>query len=232
MSTMKNIVHNIDNIEFMKDIPDKFYDLAIVDPPYGIGEDGSKNHTRGKLAKSKDYKSFSGFDKNPPDKKYFQELFRISKFQIIWGANHFIENINRNSSCWIVWDKDNGKTDFADSELAWTSFDSAVRNFKYKWQGMLQQNMKNKEKRIHPTQKPVALYKWLLQNYAKPGYKIFDSHVGSGSIRIACHDMGFEFEGCELDKDYWQAQEDRYQNHISQGDLFETDEMQGLIFNG
>lgn len=223
-----NIVHLCDNMEFIKNIPDNYYELAIVDPPYGIGESGDKNHTRGKLAKSKNYKAFAGNDIKPPNKIYFDELIRISKNQIIWGANHFISKIPYDSSCWIVWDKNNGKTDFADCEIAWTSFKSSVRKFKYTWNGMIQENMGRKEIRIHPTQKPVDLYKWLLQNYAKQGDKIFDSHVGSGSSRIACYDLGFSFEGCEIDKDYWQLQEDRYNKHIAQLSLFTPAELEPI----
>jgi site-specific DNA-methyltransferase (adenine-specific) len=125
-------------MELMAKYPDNYFDLAIVDPPYGIGQDGRNNHTRGKLAKANNYKSYSRYDDKSPDKSYFIELFRISKNQIIWGANHFISKIPHDSSCWIVWDKDNGKSDFVDCELAYTSFKTAVRIFKYKWQGMLQ----------------------------------------------------------------------------------------------
>ena len=124
------------------------------------------------------------------------------------------------SSCWIVWDKENGENGYADCELAWTSFKYAVRKFKFKWQGMLQQNMRDKEHRIHPTPKPVALYKWLLSNYAKPGDKILDTHLGSGSSRIAAYDLGFDFYATELDKDYFDAQEKRFQNFKSQLKLF------------
>ena len=231
---MKNNVFLINCMDFMKDKPDNYYDLAIVDVNYGIKQDGRNNHTRGKLAISKDYRKNSRYDDKPPEKIYFNELIKISKNQIIFGANHFISRIPYDSSCWIVWDKMNGKTDFADCELAYTSFKTAVRIFKFMWQGMLQGYSGNKnknEKRIHPNQKPVILYKWLLTNYAKPGQKIFDSHVGSGSIRIACHDMGFDFEGCEIDADYWQAQEERYKNHVAQGELFEKKEYQDLIYN-
>ena len=217
---MKNEIFNMDCMELMSKYPDNYFELAIVDPPYGIGESGKTNKTRGKLAVSKNYKSFSGDDLKAPDIKYFQELKRISKNQIIWGANHFISKIPFDSSCWIVWDKDNGKTDFADCELAYSSFKTAVRKFKFRWQGMLQENMSNKEERIHPTQKPTALYKWLLQNYAKEGDKILDTHLGSGSSRIAAYDMGFNFTGCELDKDYFEAAEKRYQEHIKQLTLF------------
>jgi site-specific DNA-methyltransferase (adenine-specific) len=215
--TDKITVTNEDNIKLMSRYPDNYFNLAIVDPPYGIGENGSTNKTRGKLAKSKNYKPFAGYDISAPNKDYFIELKRVSKNVIIWGANHFIENIpNQNSSCWIVWDKVNGDTDFADSELAYTTFNTAVRNFRFQWQGMLQGDMKNKETRIHPTQKPVALYKWILDKYAKQGDKILDTHLGSGSIAIACHDYGFELTACELDKDYYDTSYKRFKNHISQ----------------
>ena len=218
--TEKIKIYNCDNMELLRQTPDNYYDLSICDPPYGIGENGDKNHTRGKLSKSKNYKSFAGGDISAPNEEYFNELKRVSKNQIIWGANHFIENIpNANSSCWVVWDKDNGLTDFADSELAYTSFKTAVRNFKFKWQGMLQQDMKNKETRIHPTQKPVALYKWLLDKYAKKGDKILDTHLGSGSIAIACHDYGFDLTACELDESYYNSAIKRIQKHISQTKL-------------
>ena len=215
-------LRNCDNMELMGEFEDNHFDLAIVDPPYGIGESGKTNKTRSILAISKNYKPFSGEDLEAPNSLYFDELKRISKNQIIWGANHFIDNLpfNVSSPCWIVWDKDNGKTDFADSELAWTSFKSAVRNFSFKWQGMLQQDMKNKEFRIHPTQKPKALYKWLLQNYAKEGDKILDTHLGSGSIAIACHEMGFDLVGCELDTDYYNAMMERIELETRQQDLF------------
>lgn len=228
---MKNIVHNCDNMKFMKDIPDNHYDLAIVDPPYGIGAGKRRADTgKNKHIKQNDYK-YGNWDNSIPDKKYFDELFRISKNQIIWGGNYFIEFL-KNTSCVIVWNKKNGENLYADCELAWTSFDTAVRMFEYRWFGFLQEKHGDKkEKRIHPTQKPVALYKWLLKNYAKPGQTIFDSHVGSGSIRIACHDLGFDFEGCELDQDYWQTQEERYKNHTAQQDLFEPEEYQELIFD-
>jgi site-specific DNA-methyltransferase (adenine-specific) len=204
----------------MKEIPDKYFQLAIVDPPYGIGENGSKNKSRGKLAVAKDYKSFYGADLNPPDENYFNEIKRVSKNQIIWGANHFISKIPYNSSCWIVWNKNNGGNDFADCELAWTSFNSAVRIFKYTWNGMIQENMKNKEFRIHPTQKPISLYKWLLNNYATKGDKILDTHAGSGSSLIACYELGFDYIGFEIDTDYFNAANHRIDTVKNQGRLF------------
>ena len=206
----------MDCMQGMKEFPDKYFDLAIVDPPYGIGENGDKNHTRDKLAKAKDYKAFSGNDIEPPDKEYFDELFRVSKNQIIWGANHFISKIPYDSSCWIVWDKDNGDNDFADCELAWTSFDSAVRKFKYRWKGMLQENMKNKEIRIHPTQKPVALYEWILSRYAKDGDIILDTHVGSSSSLIACYNTNHNFIGFEIDEYYYKVSKQRLDTEMAQ----------------
>lgn len=211
--------YNMDCIEGMKQFPDKYFDIAIVDVPYGIGECGDNNHTRSKIAKAKDYKAFSGNDLQPPDKQYFEELFRVSKNQIIWGANHFISKIPYDSHCWIVWDKDN-TGDFADCELAWTSFDSAVRKFKYRWNGMLQENMKNKEFRIHPTQKPVALYEWLLSRYAKDGDIILDTHVGSASSLVACHNTNHKFVGFELDEHYYKLSKERLDNEMSQLTLY------------
>ncbi len=213
------MITNEDNMQLMARYEDNYFDLAIVDPPYGI--DIAKNGSvgGGGLCKVTDYGA-KDWDSKAPDKSYFIELKRISKNQIIWGANHFIENIlNPNSSCWIVWDKDN-TGNFADSELAYTSFDTAVRNFKWRWNGMLQQNMKNKQKRIHPTEKPIQLYEWLLMNYAKEGDKILDTHLGSGSIAIACHNLGYDLTACELDKDYYDAAMKRIQQHKQQTRMF------------
>jgi site-specific DNA-methyltransferase (adenine-specific) len=204
----------------MSRYPDGYFDLAIVDPPYGIGESSNDNKSRSKLGKSKDYGS-KNWDNSAPNKEYFNELTRCSKNVIIWGANHFIENIpNANSSCWIVWNKENGDNDFADCELAYSSFKTAVRKVDLRWHGMLQHDMKNKEHRIHPTQKPVALYKWILHKYAKPNDKILDTHLGSMSIAIACHDYGFELTGCELDPEYYEQGIKRVQNHLLQTKLF------------
>ena len=208
--------YNMDCMQGMKEFPDKYFDLAIVDPPYGIGENGDKNHTRSKLAKAKNYKAFSGNDIEPPSKEYFDEIFRVSKNQIIWGANHFISKIPYDSSCWIIWDKDNGDNDFADCELAWTSFNTAVRRLKFRWAGMLQQNMKIKESRIHPTQKPIALYEWILSRYAKDGDIILDTHVGSASSLIACYNTNHKFVGFELDEYYYKVSKQRLDTEMAQ----------------
>ena len=209
MTPPASIVHNCDCMTFMRTLPDKAFDLAICDPPYGIGEDGLKNHSRGCIAKSREYTP-KDWDKRAPDKAVFDEIIRVSRNQIIFGANHFIDRIPYPSSCWIVWDKENGATDFADCELAWTSFPTAVRKFAFRWQGMLQGDMKHKEERIHPTQKPIPLYAWILRNYAKYGATIFDPFVGSGSSRIAAYKLGFDFTGCEIDAEYHAAQEARF----------------------
>lgn len=211
----------MDCIQGMKEFPDKYFDLAIVDPPYGIGENGSKNNTRCKLATSKNYKSFEGNDIKAPNEDYFIELFRVSKNQIIFGANHFISKIPIDSHCWIVWDKDNGENDFADCELAWTSFDTAVRRLKYRWNGMLQENMKEKEFRIHPTQKPVALYEWILNRYGKDGDIILDTHVGSASSLIACHRTRHKFVGFELDEYYYNLASERLLQEQQQMTIFD-----------
>jgi site-specific DNA-methyltransferase (adenine-specific) len=218
--TDKITITNEDNMQLMARYPDNYFELAIVDPPYGIGEDGAKNHSRGKATKPTMYTA-KNWDSSSPPKEYFDELLRVSKNAIIWGANHFIQNIpNQNSPSWIVWDKQNGDNDFADCELAWTNYKSAVRKFEFRWAGMLQGDMKNKETRIHPTQKPASLYKWILDKYAKQGDKILDTHFGSGSIAIACHDYGFELTACELDKEYYDKAIERIKNHTSQQTLF------------
>jgi len=208
-----------DCMDVMKDIPDKYFELAIVDPPYGIKEDGRNNHTRGKLAVAKDYRDNPEYDNDSPEITYFNELFRVSRNQIIFCANHFISKIPFDSSCWIVWDKNN-TGDFSDCELAWASFNSAVRKFKFTWNGMIQENMKNKQTRIHPNEKPIPLYQWLLQNYAKEGQLIFDSHSGSGSLACACHLEKFDFIACELDPNYHKSSVDRLETLRSQGTLF------------
>ena len=205
---------NCDCMELMKTLPDKCIDVAIVDPPYGIKQGGDANHTRSVIAKSKDYHAFD--DGQAPDEEYFAELMRVSKNQVIFGANHFIDKIPIPSPCWIVWDKENGKNDFADCELAWTSFNRAVRKFSFRWQGMLQGDMKNKEERIHPTQKPVKLYEWILTTFCQPGDIILDTHAGSGSLEVACHHTGHQVIGCEIDEVYYAKAKDRIDTEMSQ----------------
>ncbi len=202
-------VANMDCMEYMAQFPDKFFDLAVVDPPYGINMDGGTIGISRK-AKNTQYTK-KAWDTEAPDKSYFAELQRCSKNQIIFGANHFISRIPYDSSCWIVWNKENGNNPFADCELAWTSFDMAVRMFTYRWQGMLQGNMKDKEIRIHPTQKPRALYAWIFEKFARGGQKILDTHLGSGSSRIAAWHAGLDFYGCELDKEYYDLMNARFE---------------------
>ena len=217
-----NVAYNMDCLAAMREMPDKAFDLAVVDVPYGIG---AADYTRGgkqcgkALAPSRDY-GRKAWDSAPPGQDYFAELFRVSRNQIIWGANHFISRMPYDSHCWIVWDKENGDNTYADCELAWTSFPSAVKIFRFRWQGMLQGNMANKEQRIHPTQKPIALYRWIYQHYAKPGDKILDTHLGSGSSRIAAYDAGLDFVGYEIDKEYFDKQEERFARHTAQTSLF------------
>lgn len=215
-------VYNMDCMEYMRTLPNKAFDLAVVDPPYGIN---AADYTRGgrqpgrAKAPSTDY-ARKGWDKEPPSEAYFLELERVSRNQIIWGANHFISRYPRDSGEWLVCDKINGDNTYADCELAWTSFPGAVRQFRFRWQGMLQGDMAHKEVRIHPTQKPVALYAWIFSRYAKAGDRILDTHLGSGSSRIAAWDAGLDFVGCELDKDYFEAQERRFAQHAAQLNLF------------
>lgn len=223
---------NIDCLKYMATVPDKYFQLAIIDPPYGIkissrstlgspapfGGKKNKNKIKSKIHPKKH--NIKSWDDKAADKCYFDELVRISENQIIWGANHFISKIPYDSSCWIVWDKQT-TADYADAELAYTSFKTAVRIFSFKWSGCLQEDMKNKETRIHPTQKPVQLYKWLLKNYAKPEFKIIDTHGGSMSSVIAAYDFGIsEMVCCEIDKEYFKAGKKRFEIHKMQQTLF------------
>lgn len=206
-----NGYYNIDCLEAMKEIPDKFFDLAIVDPPYGIGMAG------GKVGNSKiDYKNFAGDDKEIPTKEYFDELFRVSKNQIIFGGNYFTLFLP-SKSCWIVWDKIQPENfSMAMGELAWTSFNSPLKIYKKRIVGA-------DTYRLHPTQKPVALYNWLLNNYAKKGDKILDTHVGSASSLIACHKLGFDYIGFELDTDYYNQSNQRLEAVKNQVSFFDLD---------
>lgn len=209
-------VFNMDCIEGMKQYPDKHFDLAIVDPPYGIG---ANKMTLGN-GKRKIFRGNNDWDKSAPEPEYFNELFRVSKHQIIWGANHFISKIPFDSPCWIFWDKGTGENDFADGELAWTSFPGALRKCFKSWVGA---NAKEKGDfdRIHPTQKPIYLYRWILTKYLTDGGKILDTHLGSASSRIAAYDMSFDFTGFEIDKDYFEASEKRFKQHIAQLTIFD-----------
>ena len=197
--------YNTDCMEGMKEIPDKYFDLAIVDPPYGIDVNKMNMGSR-KNVKPSDKE----WDKEVPDKEYFEELFRVSKNQIIWGGNYFELRPSRG---FVIWDKGESMygRSFAECEFAWLSQDVSARIYK------LNPNQKN---RFHPTQKPVALYHWLLNNYAKEGDKILDTHVGSASSLIACHDMGFEYLGFELDEDYYRMASERLEAHEAQLSLF------------
>ena len=215
--TDKITITNEDNMELMARYEDNYFDLAIVDPPYGIDISKTGNVGGVKLAKVKDYGK-KEWDSEIPTEEYFKELQRVSKNQIIFGGNYMIEHL-KNTPCFIVWDKNN-TGNFADAELAWTSFNTATRIFKSTWNGMLQHDMKNKEVRIHPTQKPVRLYEWILDNYAKEEDKILDTHLGSGSIAISCHNRGFELTACELDEEYYNAAIKRINQHKSQLTMF------------
>ena len=212
-----NIVYNIDCMEGMKQYPDGYFDLAVVDPIYGdIPQGGYMNGTGGGLVKQKNY-HMAIWQQEKTGPEYFKELFRVSKNQIIWGGNYFVEAIGRDSPCWVVWDKDHPEgVNYADCELAWTSFNRAARLFKYRWNGFIQQNMKNREVRIHPTQKPTDLYRWIFRNFAKAGDKVLDTHVGSGTIRRAAYDYGIEFVGYEIDKTYFDLQEKAFHEYTAQ----------------
>ena len=218
MHRSKIEIHNIDCLPFMKQCEDKQFDLAIVDPPYGIGINKQSQGKGGGVAKKIEYTK-KDWDNAIPSAEYFAELKRISKNQIVWGGNYFVEHLE-NSPCWIVWDKDNGDTDFADCELAWASFKTSVRKIKWKWAGMLQQNMADKQMRIHPTEKPIKLYEWLLMKYAEQGQKIFDSHLGSGSIAIACDALSYDLTACEIDDEYFQKANKRLDVYRRQQTLF------------
>ena len=214
-------LHNIDCMAYMATLPDKAFDLAIVDPPYGIdiGND-ARAGVKFKVAATKrtDYVK-KDWDKSVPTEKYFLELFRVSKHQIIGVVNYYPYNFLAGGR--IFWDKETAENySNSDGELAFCSKINSVKKYKYMWNGMLQGDMKNKETRIHPTQKPVKLYEWLLTNFAKQGHKILDTHLGSGSIAIACNNLGFDLVGCELDQDYYKAACDRINQATAQTRMF------------
>jgi site-specific DNA-methyltransferase (adenine-specific) len=206
---------NEDNMLMMARYPDDYFDLAIVDPPYFSGPDKlgyfGANYSKTKV-KRQNYKKIGEW--GVPTNKYFDELKRVSKNQIIWGFNYY--NIKNIGSGRIIWDKINDASTFSDCEIAYNSLKEHVKVFRFMWNGMLQGDMKNKEVRIHPTQKPVKLYEWLLMNYAKEGDKILDTHRGSASLDIACHNLGFDLVTCELDKDYFNDGNKRLKQHQDQ----------------
>jgi site-specific DNA-methyltransferase (adenine-specific) len=210
---MKSLTFNEDCMAVMARYPNNFFDLAVVDPPYGIKRSGQiETFTKNPKHKRK-YFNDKKWDESPPDEIYFNELFRVSKNQIIWGANYFTNFLNP-SMGWIFWDKGQDLT-MSDGELAYTSFNRALRRIKInRGQLMIEGGT------LHPTQKPIKLYDWIYHNYAKPTDLILDTHLGSGSSRIAAHKSGLSFVGCELDKEYFDAQEKRFKDYVSQLRLF------------
>lgn len=212
---MKNI-YNADCMDIMATFENNHFDLAIVDPPYGIG---AENHA-GKAENGWNQWETKSWDSEIPCAEYFSELRRVSKNQIVWGGNYMTEHLPP-SMGWIFWDKGQRNFSLADGELAWSSFQKAIRVTEISRGAALAEG-----KRVHPTQKPVALYKWLLQNYAKPGQKILDTHMGSGSIAIACHYFGAHLTACELDRDYYEAACERIEKETSQSDMFTGEQFQ------
>lgn len=201
MTTPKSETYNMDCMELMRTLPDKHFDLSITDVPYGIDINSS-----GRLVKEKG-REYKAWDVSAPEQPFFDEILRVSKNVIFWGANHFIDRIPINSKAWIVWDKEQPEgLSFAMCELALTTFtDKTAKVFHY---SVARQN--NDEERIHVTQKPVALYAWILKNYAKKGETIFDPMMGSGSSRIAAYKMGFDYTGCEIDTDFYTKSCERF----------------------
>ena len=228
----QSIVSLEDNMIAMKRYPDKFFKWAIVDPPYFSGPEkrmfyGEKVSNKG--VKRIDYPVTDTWE--VPGEDYFRELFRVSEHQIIWGCNYYKWHFGPGR---IIWDKVNGDSSYSDCEIAYCSKHDSTRLFRYMWNGMMQGksiaeghimqgNKKLNEKKIHPTQKPVNLYKWTLREYANPGDNILDTHTGSGSLRIACYDLGFDYTGQEISPVHWQNQEDRFAQHIAQKRLFFAD---------
>ena len=221
--------YNMDCMDGMREFPDNYFDLAIVDPVYGDVTGGGyttqkhaneEHHFGGGLANQKAYNRNIWKQPKTPD-EYFKELFRVSKNQIIWGANFFVESLP-SSQGWVVWDKQKPEgISFSDCEIAFTSFNVGLRMFRFMWNGMLQGDMKNKEHRIHPTQKPVALYEWLIKKYAKPDDTILDTHVGSASSLIACRKTGHKYVGFELDKTYYDQAKERLEQETAQMTIFD-----------
>ena len=213
-----NGFYNLDCMEGMKQFPDKYFDLCIVDPPYGIGIDGQKESICKNPKHNRKKHNKKDWDSNIPDKDYFQELERVSKNQIIWGGNYFVPHLDKGKKGWIVWDKGQHGLTMSDCELAYSSFDVPTRVV------VINRVELRKDGTIHPTQKPVALYEWLLNNYAKKGDKILDTHCGSASSLTACHKLGFEYIGFELDEDYFKAATARLEAVKSQISIFDEPE--------
>lgn len=213
----------MDCMEGMKEFPDKYFDLAIVDPPYGGVTQGGymSNKMGGGVAKNRNDYHLSLWQCEKPSKAYFDELKRVSVNQIIWGGNYYASMLE-DSQCWIVWDKEKPEgISFADCELAYTSFNLASRIYHFAWNGMLQGDMKHKEQKIHPTQKPVALYEWLLSKYAKDGDVILDTHVGSASSLIACRNTNHKYVGFEIDETYYKMAKDRLDAETAQMNIYD-----------
>jgi len=217
MNKYLNKVTCCDCLAGMRDLPDGCVDMILIDPPYGINMAKRGIIGNAGLAQPKNYIK-SDWDKAIPSKEYFNEIFRISKNQIIFGGNYFVEYLP-NSPCWIVWDKDNSGN-YADAELLYTSFKTAVRIYKWRWNGMLQQDMKNKETRYHPTQKPVGLLKKIIQDYTKEGCIICDSFIGSGTTAVAAIETGRQYIGFELSQEYCDIAEKRIAKAMLQRRLF------------
>lgn len=222
-----SLVYNIDCMEFMKNIPDKFFDLAIVDPPYGI--EISKRKKFGTVKNRITSYLKKDWDNSKPSKEFFDELFRVSKNQFVFGGNYFTEYLY-STNAWIFWDKGWGENfSYSAGELIWSSLDFNIKKV-FISRKYTQNNISNNPKKakhfakIHQAQKPIEIYKYILENFAEPSWKIFDSHLGSGSSRIACYELGFDFLGCEIDKDYFEAMEKRFQNYLKQPKLFIKEE--------
>jgi len=206
-------IYNKDCLEALKEMQDNEFHLAIVDPPYGIGAEQGYGQSNNK----KVHNRLKQWDNETPTKEYFDELFRVSKNQIIWGGNYFELPPTR---CFIIWDKLQQGKNFSDCEMAWTSFDKIAKIHKLRYLAPYECAVNNTIKRIHPSQKRVELYEWLLMNYANEGDKILDTHLGSGSIAIACHNLGYDLEGYELDKEYFDNAMKRIKQHQAQTTLF------------
>lgn len=215
LGAVPSVVYNEDCVEGLKRFSDNYFDLAIVDPPYGINisSAGGYYHIKGKGQANPHTKK--DWDSGIPTAEYWEELFRVSKNQIVWGGNYMTEFLSP-SRCWIFWDKMKFVDNYADGELAWTSFDRNTKKVEIQHHGFLTKDGKS----IHPTQKPVMLYEWTLMNFAKEGDKILDTHLGSGSSRIAAYKGGFNFVGFEIDAEYYEKQEKRFKDFVSQLRMF------------